>query len=427
MKRVKLSVVIPAYNEGENLLLLIPKIKNVLSSIDENYEILVIDNHSKDDTEKNVRKYKADNVKLIQQQSRGFGGAIKTGFKYAQGEYVLTMDADFSHNPDFIKTLWKNKEKADVIIASRYVKGGSMEISLFRKFLSKMLNNTFSFLLSVPVKDASSNFRLYKREAIENLKVTGENFDVLPEIIIRAYSKGYKVLECPFHYNPRTKGDSKLRLLKFGITYLKTFMKLWKLRNSIESVDYDARAYYSKIPLQRYWHRRRYNIVMSFLESKKNILDAGCGTNKIIQDLKTAVGLDINKERLKWLEQFKDKKLLVQGSVTNLPFKNNSFDTVICSEVIEHVNERKKVFSELSRVLKKKGVLIIGTPDYDRFAWNVIEFIYAKLAPGAYAEEHINHYTYKTLKEILEKKNFSIEKTKYVLGSEMIMKARKIK
>lgn len=427
MKRIKLSVIIPAYNEGENLLLLIPKIKNILSDINENHEILVIDNHSKDDTEKNVKKYKSQNVRLIQQQSRGFGGAIKTGFKYAAGDYILTMDADFSHNPDFIKTLWKNREKADVIIASRYVKGGSMEISFFRKFLSKMLNNTFSFLLSTPVKDLSSNFRLYKREAINNLGITGENFDILPEIIVRAYSKGHRILECPFHYSPRTKGESKLRLLKFGITYLKTFMKLWKLRNSIESVDYDARAYYSKIPLQRYWHRRRYSIINGFLESRKNILDAGCGTNKIIQDLKNAVGLDINKERLKWLEQFKDKRLLVHGSVTNLPFKNNSFDAVICSEVIEHLNERKKVFSELDRVLKKNGILIIGTPDYGRLAWNVIEFIYAKLAPGAYAGEHINHYTCKSLKEILEKKNFRIEEIKYILCSEMIIKARKLK
>src|SRR5207253_88977 len=81
------------------------------------------------------------------------------------------------------------------------------------------------------------------------------------------------------------------------------------------------------------------------------------------------------------------------GSIFELPFKDASFDCVICSEVIEHVPADEKVFSELLRVLEPGGRLILGTPDYDRWRWRALEWVYGKVSPGGYADEHITHYS----------------------------------
>ena len=125
---------------------------------------------------------------------------------------------------------------------------------------------------------------------------------------------------------------------------------------------------------------------------------------RIILDLKTAVGMDILQRKLRWLKP--NHQSLVRGSTFALPFKNASFDAVINSEVIEHVSEAPQILDEMWRVLRPGGTLILGTPDYARWSWVVLEWIYGKVLPGAYAHEHITHYTRKSLAEKLAARGF---------------------
>ena len=168
------------------------------------------------------------------------------------------------------------------------------------------------------------------------------------------------------------------------------------MRNSLASADYDDRAFSSRITIQRYWQRRRYTIVLGMLGHADRVLDVGCGSSKIIEALPHAVGMDLELKVLRF--RSKTNRLLANGDIRALPYKDESFDAVICSEVLEHVAYEPSIFSELRRVLRKDGLLIVGTPDYGRWQWRWIEWWYNLLLPGAHGHSHIEHYTETSLR-----------------------------
>lgn len=294
---------------------------------------------------------------------------------------------------------------------------------LHRKILSRVLNRFFAAGLGLPLRDLSSGFRLYRRGVLARLATQGHHFDVLEEILVNAYAQGWRVAELPFTYHPRQRGSSHARMIPFGIALVSTFYRLWLMRNSIESADYDERAFFSRIPLQRYWQRRRHRIITSFARGAGRTLDAGCGSSVILQSLNDAVGLDIRENKVRHMRQYGVP--LVRGSVAALPFSDGSFDCVICSQVIEHIPESMTIFTELTRVLRPGGLLILGTPDYATIGWRIIEPLYGFFAPRAYAEEHIAHYTRARLEGIVAGLGCEVIRHAYVARSELIVTARK--
>ncbi len=417
-----ISIIIPAVNEKENLSRLIPILKDVLGALRISYEILIIDGGSDDgmvDAAKKLGAY------VLFQKNPGYAGALKTGFREAKGDYILTLDADLSHYPSFIKKMWNQRHRAETVIASRYIRGSAAYMPFLRKFLSKSLNLFFSIGLSLPIKDLSSGFRLYNANAVKTLQsgLESKNFEILEEILIKIYMQGFHIMELPFTYYPREHGSSHARTFTFGVYFLKTFFKMWKLRNSIKSADYEERAFYSRIPPQRYWQRKRHNIITSMARPYNNILDIGCGSSMILPNLNNAVGLDIALNKLRYMRRYNCN--LVNGDIIGLPFHDEAFDCVICSQVIEHVLPDNGIFCEMRRVLKPRGVLILGTPDYDTMGWRVIEPLYGFFLPGGYGDEHITHYNKKSLTEKLSSHHFVIEGIKYVLRSELILKCRR--
>jgi SAM-dependent methyltransferase len=264
---------------------------------------------------------------------------------------------------------------------------------------------------------------MYHRDVLKGLSLVARDFDILEEILIRVHAEGWRILEAPFHYMARGSGSSHARLLQFGWAFLKTLVRMWRLRNSVESADYDYRAFDSPIWLQRYWQRTRHRLILGYLEGREDILDIGCGSSRIILDLPSAVGLDIQQHKLRWVHA--RHRLVVRGDGGQLPFRAESFATVINSEVIEHVPDSPDNWSEMWRVLQPGGVLVIGTPDYGRWLWWALEWIYGKVLPGAYAHEHITHFTREELAKRLLTAGYEILDCQYVGFCEMIFKARK--
>ena len=278
-------------------------------------------------------------------------------------------------------------------------------------------------MLSVPVRDLSSGYRLYRREVLEQLKIGGRNFEVLEEILVKAYSAGFSITEVPFTYFPRNRGVSHARLVRFGLDLAKSSFKLWKLRNSLESADYDARAFYSLIPMQRYWQRARHHIVTSWARGAGLTLDAGCGSSMIVQSLTNAIAMDYNFSKTRFLHHLGIPA--VRASAFALPFKDETFDCVVSSQVIEHIQRDQVLFDEMWRVLRPGGMLIIGTPDYATWQWRTIEPLYGMLMPWAYKDEHVTHYTREDLVSVMERMGFVHEETAYVARAELIMRYRK--
>lgn len=417
---MEISILLPTYNEGKNIGILIERLKDVLGSITKEYEIVVVDGNSEDNTREEAKKAGA---RVVIQTGKGYGNALKEGFQTAKGNYIITMDGDLSHDPVYIKEMWKEKDNYDIIIASRYVRGGGADMPLNRILLSKFLNSFFARALSTPIKDLSSGYRLYNRKIFKDLGVVGNDFNALQEILVRAYSNGWSVKEVPFHFKPRKEGNSKLKLSKFAISYMKTLRGLWMIRNSVGSADYDSRAYDSIIPIQRYWQRKRYKLIMKHVDKNKKILDMGCGTNRIIQDLPNAVAADISFSRVNYLKR--TNRYRTVSDINHIPFKDEAFDTVICSQVIEHILKNDKVFKELNRVMKKGGTLLLGTPDYDKTTWRLIEAIYKLILSNAYGDQHITKYGRKMLFNTLKQNGFDILGYDYVLNSELVIRAKK--
>jgi SAM-dependent methyltransferase len=134
--------------------------------------------------------------------------------------------------------------------------------------------------------------------------------------------------------------------------------------------------------------------------------------------------MDFNYAKLRFLRRYEIP--LVNGSAFALPFKDGSFDCVMSSQVIEHIPFDESIFSEMCRVLRTGGMLILGTPDYATIGWRIIEPIYGFLMPGGYKDEHITHYTLVRLQEILARHGIVIEETAYIVRSELIMRCRKV-
>ncbi len=226
-----LTILIPTLDEAENIVPLIASLDESSKSLGLSIQILVMDGGSQDGTER-VAREASESVEVMRQKTPGYGGALKEGFSLAKGEYILTMDADFSHDPLFLAEFWKARNQADMIIGSRYIPEGSAVMSLARKILSRILNVFFKHGLSLPWNDLSSGFRMYRSSVIQSMTLQSNEFDVLPEILIRIHLAGWKITEIPIQYKPRRSGTSHAKLFRFGIAYLKTFRRMRKLRHS---------------------------------------------------------------------------------------------------------------------------------------------------------------------------------------------------
>ena len=416
-----LAIVLPARNQASSLRSLLPALSSAVARLGITAEVIVVDAGSTDDTGQTAR---ALGARVVPQQRAGYGAALMEGIAAApDAMFVMTVDADLPESLTFFGDLWAAREGADLVVASRYMPGGVSRTSSIRRVLSRLLNRVFSHALSVPVHDLSSGYRLYRRRTASALAVTSADFAVLPEMLVRLYAEGYRVVEVPFQFASHSEGRSSGELARLGWSYLTALVRLWQLRNSIASADYDHRAHDSVIPLQRYWQRARHRIILDFSRAGGRILDVGCGSSRILRDLPGAVGVDVLLRKLRFLRPSHPQ--VAQASVFALPFGDASFDTVICSEVIEHIPDDPVVLGELTRVLRPGGTLVLGTPDYGRLLWHIIEWAYGKVAPGGYADEHITHFDRRGLEARLDGLNYERLDCQYVGACEMILKARK--
>ena len=184
-----------------------------------------------DNTEEICKKYGA---KYVNRRGGNFyGDAIRTGFDEAYGKYIVVMDADGSHGPDDIVRLYDamRSGKPDLVIGSRYCKGGNTDNNFVLKAMSWILNFTYRVAFGLKVKDMSDSFRLYKAEQAKRLSLECDNFDIVEEILIKLYlsKKGFTITEVPIYFNKRQGGKSKRDLGKFILSYAHTMNKLLKM------------------------------------------------------------------------------------------------------------------------------------------------------------------------------------------------------
>ncbi len=273
-----LSVLILTRNERENIGSLVARIRTVTAKLAVDAEIVVVDASSDGTLEEALRL----GCRGFRQTGKGYADAFRQGMEAARGKFIVTIDADHSHEPEFLYHMWALRNDADVIIGSRYVPAGRAKMTTGRRLLSRMLNRLFSRVLALPYRDLSSGYRLYRRCVIESTApLRGRTFDVLEEVLVKAYCQGWRIREVPISYMPRSRGRSNASAIRFAAAYLSTLGSLWRLRNSATAGDYDCRAFDSWIVPQRYWQRRRFQIITDLVRGHSSVLDIGCGSSQI--------------------------------------------------------------------------------------------------------------------------------------------------
>ena len=225
-----ISVILPTYNEKENIATLIKKIIQVFNENRYDGEIIVVDDKSPDGTGKIVdeltKKYK--NVVLITRDIReGIGAAHLTGYQNAKGEIIISMDADLSHDPKEIpKILNKINEGYDIVVGSRYVKGGGSDKPRKNQLISIIGSKFTSSMLNVQVSDFTNGFRAFKKEIIHNIELNEKGNVFLMEFLCKSNKQGYRITEVPIFFRERRKGMSKTQVLRESIKAVKFTFRL---------------------------------------------------------------------------------------------------------------------------------------------------------------------------------------------------------
>ena len=213
---MKSLVILPTYNEAGNIE---PLIRAILEARAE-AEIVVVDDNSPDDTGRIVEEIAAEEprVHLIERPGKlGLGTAYIAGFRFGLDrnfDALVTMDADFSHDPRFLPALIEGVRDYDIMIGSRYIPGGGIDNwEFYRRFLSRSANLFARTMLSLEVRDCTSGMRCYRRKVIETLDlaaIRSNGYSFLEEILYRCVEQGYRVGETPILFTDRRVGQSKI-------------------------------------------------------------------------------------------------------------------------------------------------------------------------------------------------------------------------
>ena len=230
---IELSIVLPAYHESESLASLLPALRIEAERLTPSFEILVVDSLAPfDDSEQICERNGALHIR--RGGGERYGDAVRTGISRARGRWLLFMDADGSHPPSIVLSLWERRNDGDVIIGSRYVKGGSTGNSSLLVGMSLLLNVIFRVVFSLPCRDVTNSLRLYRGDAVRELTLQSDNFDILQEILIKIAARRPRpsIIEVPMGFLERTAGESKRKLIPFIIAYLRTIARLWRYRKA---------------------------------------------------------------------------------------------------------------------------------------------------------------------------------------------------
>lgn len=230
----KVLVIIPTYNEAENVIKIINEILTKTSK-DYLFNVLIVDDNSPDGTAKLVEELKNDNVFLIKREKKaGLGTAYVEGFKFAinkQYDYVFEMDADFSHDPKYLPEFIENIEKGyDLVVGSRYVNGVSViNWPIGRLMLSYFANIYTRVVTGLKVNDTTAGFMCYRVEKLKQIdldKVKSNGYSFQIEMKFKFFKKGFKILEIPILFVERRAGVSKMSK---KVVY-EAMIMVWKLK-----------------------------------------------------------------------------------------------------------------------------------------------------------------------------------------------------
>jgi glycosyltransferase involved in cell wall biosynthesis len=230
----ELVMIMPVYNEAENIISAVDRIENEIKTP---HEIAIVYDFDEDTTLPPARKLmeKYDNISLVKTKyERGVLNAIKTGFEYSieKGEFTLVTMADLSDPPSVINDMYKIacEKNADIVCGSRYMKGGKQIGGPFiKKLMSRIAGLTLHYFAGIPTHDATNSFKMYRNDFLSTVKMESKGgFEIGMELVVKGYLSGAKICETPTTWIDRSAGKSNFKLMAWLPSYLHWYFYAFK-------------------------------------------------------------------------------------------------------------------------------------------------------------------------------------------------------
>jgi dolichol-phosphate mannosyltransferase len=234
MRYVSINIIIPVYNEGENIR---STLAEIAKKVRTPYKIMIIYDFYEDNTIPVVKDLmkKNNNIKLVKNKyGRGALNAIKTGFESIDNGVVLVTMADLSDDIVQVDAMFQNiNEGTDIVCGSRYMKGGKQIGGLWlKKLLSKAAGVSLHFITGIPTHDVTNSFKMYTKKVLDGIRIESNGgFEIGMEILVKAHFAGFKITEVPCVWKDRQKGKSRFKIIKWAPKYLRWYF--YSIKKSI--------------------------------------------------------------------------------------------------------------------------------------------------------------------------------------------------
>ncbi len=416
----QVSIVIPTRNEQDNVGELLERLLNASRLRTEfQYEAIVVD----DGNDKTAEIASEFGANVIRGQRKGLAQAVIDGIRVSNYPNIVVMDGDLQHPPELLPQVVEGLKIHDLVVVTKHVKGSSADLSLWRKMQSDL--GCFAARMLVPISDPMTGFFGIRKECLNGIELDGIGFKIGLEIFCKANWTSH--IEIPMNFNARKAGQSKGTVHSLQKHLWRLYKESLKYRVNLPDGSEEWNAFYEGNRWHSAWKRAIADLLHDITNEIKpyKVLDVGGGSspniNYIVANQK--IGMDINQKALGFMEKHSEA-IFVCGSVTNIPYRDNSFDFVSCIEVIEHLEPQncEKAVSELSRVVRKDGTVVIATPNYSSLLWNLTEKARHVFQRGLWTDDHHTHFNHKSLNELC--KRYGLEELEYnsvVADSDMVI------
>ncbi|MGA2466527.1 MAG: glycosyltransferase [Thermodesulfobacteriota bacterium] len=404
---MKLSVIIPVYNE-------IHTIGETLSRVFQVHlpkEVIVVDDFSTDGTREFLKEWVAHGVKgvqdqvriLFQQKNMGKGAALRSGFKEATGDIVIIQDADLEYHPmEYPKLIGPILDgRADVVYGSRFLGTPRRVLMFWHTLGNKLLTFLSNLCTNLNLTDMETGYKVFKKEVLDHLHLKSNRFGFEPEVTAKIAKMNYRIYEVPISYSGRDYWEGKKINWIDGLKAVFSILRYNFFDSETEDIVYQT--------LQRMKKLRRYN---RWIFSKfrpflgRRVLEIGSGIGnitKFLLDRDLVIATDVEPKYLTLLKntfgqykKFMIENFDISGSDTK-QYRQYHIDSVICFNVLEHIEKDERALENIFNLLESKGRLLLFVPSH--------RWLYGSL------DQHLGHhrrYGKEELKEKLEKIGFQV-------------------
>jgi SAM-dependent methyltransferase len=375
---VRLSVVIPVYNERFLVGELVRRVLAVSAPEIRELELVVVDDGSKDGSTEILRRLAAENpdrIRLVVQENQGKGAAIRRGIAEATGDLILFQDADLEYDPRDYPRLIRPflEDGADVVYGSRFLPSERRRVLYHRHTLgNKLLTSVSNWFTDLNLTDMETCYKVFRAPLLKSIPIRSNDFAMEPEITAKIAKRECRIFEVPISYLGRTYREGKKIGWRDAVKALRTMVKYRLIDDVYAEDEYGSHILHSLERAQKF-NRWMADAIASYVGAR--VLEIGAGIGNITQWLVPRdlyVASDINPHYLDYLRNLSLGKPYLTVDRIDLEDPRcfepwaGTFDTVVCLNVLEHVRDPLLALRNMHSALVPGGRVVLYVPQGQR-------------------------------------------------------------